>query len=272
MTTTTITPHEAITQVMSSLEGQPACIAGSAVAAEIYGLPFAETSDVDVFCYSEQSMISTVQRLISNGYTFDDRYIRVWDRWLLFGTMSWHTNSVKLNAPLGHEVNVVHKLTGKQSLRSLSAVLESFDFGLLGAGYDLVTGKLHDQRSFLFPDYDLDGPLPLMPNKRMDWRNGFISQYNGVREVGRYAKYVQYGHDLSLVKDDLVTGYWSAAAYLKDRAGRAITGQDQDKALLAAIYETIARMIEADQIDECAEAGKKILVLDQLDQIMEALE
>ena len=31
-------------------------------------------------------------------------------------------------------------------------------------------------------------------------------------------------------------------------------------------------MIEADQIDECAEAGKKILVLDQLDQIMEALE
>ena len=111
-----------------------------------------------------------------------------------------------------------------------------------------------------------------MPNKRMDWRNGFISQYNGVREVGRYAKYVQYGHDLSLVKDDLVTGYWSAATYLKDRAGRAITGQDQDKALLAAIYETIAKMIEADQIDECAEAGKKILVLDQLDQIMEALE
>ena len=24
------------------------------------------------------------------------------------------------------------------------------------------------------PDFDPDGPLPLMPNKRNNWRNGFI--------------------------------------------------------------------------------------------------
>ena len=203
--------------------------------------------------------------LIDNGYTLDDRFARVWVRWLKFGFTHWHTNSIKLESPSGLEVNVIFKLVDGHPTTSMSQVLESFDFGLLGTGYDLEDSSYHDLRGYLFPDFDLDGPLPLMPNKRNNWRNGFISQYNGLRECGRYAKYHGYGYDLSLVKDDLVTGYWAAASYLEDRG-------DEQKVKLAQIYQTIAVKIEQDMIDELAEASKEILYLDSLDQIMESLE
>lgn len=260
-----LTPGEAIAHVSQPLATLPVCIAGSVVAAETYGLALHTTSDVDVFCYTEQSLIAGVQRMLSAGFTLNDRFTRVWDRWLKFGMRGWHTNSIKLDDPSGLEVNLVHKLVGKHPLSSMSAVLESFDFGLLAVGYDMLTGNKHDMRAYMFPGYDVDGALPLMPNKRDAWRQGLISQYNGTREPGRYAKYSAYGHDMSLVKDDLVQGYWAAADYWTNRG-------DPHHLQLAAIYNTIATKILRDEIDELLASGKVLPTLDSLDQIMEALE
>ena len=244
----------------------PACIAGSVIAANVYDLPLSQQSDIDVFCYSDHAVIAATQKLLNTGFQLDERFSKVWARWLRWGFKSWHTNSIKLFDPTsGMEVNLVYKLLGGHPVTSLSMVLESFDFGLLGAGYDLLQQKQLDMRSYLFPDYDLDGPLPLMPNKREAWRNGFISQYNGIREMGRYAKYSAYGHDLSMVKDDLVEGYQNAVVYLRDR-------DDPAKRQLGDIYQAIAFHIEDDKIDEMLAASKKILSMDALDEIMEALE
>lgn len=255
---------DTVAEVCAPLTGLPVYLAGSLVAAETYGMDDA-FDDADVFCPSDLVIIAAVQKLLDSGFTLDDRFARVWIRWLRYGFKKWHTNSIKLVGPWGVQVNMVYKLQDGHPTTSLSQVVESFDFGLLAVGYDVETGVRRDFREALFPGKDPNGALPLMPNKRENWRNGFISQYNGLREAGRYAKYVRYGHDLSLVKDDLIVGYYMAASYL--------AGRDQpEKQQLGKIYETIAFKIEDDAIDELIEASKEILYMDSLDEIMEALE
>lgn len=253
-----------IADVTSVLKGESVYLAGSLVAEETYGLTDAH-SDVDLFCPSDLMIVAMGQKLIDHGYTLDDRMERVWHRWLKYGFKKWHTNSLKLIAPQGHEVNLVYKLVDGHPTTSLAQVLESFDFGLLSTGYDLERMERLDMRSYLFPGLDPDGPLPLMPNKRDNWRNGFISQYNGLREAGRYAKYHEYGYDMSLVKDDLVTGYWAASTYLS-------TTFDEEKQKMGEIYEVIAEHIHADNIDHLTAAYKELDFKDALDQIMEHLE
>jgi len=253
-----------ITEVSSILTGLPVYLAGSLVAEETYGLSDAH-DDVDLFCSTDYVLIAAVQQLLHNGYKLDDRFSRVWERWLKYGFKKWHTNSIKLEGAGGTKINLVYKLQDGHPTTSLGQVIESFDFGLLAVGYDLTEGTFHDFREALFGSGATSGPLPLMPNKRTNWRSGFISQYNGLRECGRYAKYVTYGHDLSLVKEDLVEGYYQAASYLAQR-------DKQDKKELGKIYETIALKIEDDEIDELIEASKEILYMDSLDAIMEALE
>lgn len=252
-----------IADVRALLRGSPVFLAGSLVASETYGMSNAH-HDVDLFCPTGNVLISTGQKLLSAGYKLDDRFSRVWERWLRYGFKTWHTNSLRLFDPNGVEVNLVYKLTDGHPTTSLAQVLESFDFGLLGTGYDLEDGCFRDMRSYLFPGHTFDR-LPMMPAKRTNWRNGFISQYNGLRELGRYAKYHEYGYDLSLVKDDLITGYQAAALYM--------TGHfDKDKQQLGKIYEVVAIHIEDDNIDQLSEASKTIDYKDSLDVIMEALE
>lgn len=262
-----------IADVRSLLAGEPVFLAGSLVAAETYGKDDA-FSDVDIFCPTPQVLVATGQRLLMSGFTLDDRFGRVWQRWLRYGFKTWHTNSLRMTSPGGDEYNLVYKLADGHPTTSLSQVLESFDFGLLGTGYDLETNKYMDLRSYLFPDlyYNVIGQvkhmadaLPLMPNKRSNWRNGFISQYNGIREAGRYAKYHQYGYDMSLVADDLATGYEAAWLYHHNSF-------DTEKQTLGKIYDAIAQHIRAGHIDELAAASKLIDYKDSLDQIMEALE
>lgn len=253
-----------IADVRSLLAGEPVFLAGSLVAEETYGKANAH-HDVDLFCPTSQVLISIGQKLLDHGYKLDDRFARVWARWLRYGFKTWHTNSLRLWSPAGVETNLVYKLTDGHPTTSLGQVLESFDFGMLATGYDLEADLKRDMRAYLFPGLDPDGPLPLMPNKRMNWRNGFISQYNGLREAGRYAKYHGYGYDMSLVKDDLVTGYWEAATYMA-------TTFDSEKQQLGKIYEAIALKIEDDAIDELSEAYATLDFKDSLDQIMEALE
>jgi hypothetical protein len=258
-----LTPSEAIGETATLLKGCPVFLAGSVAAAETYGKPV--FGDVDLFTPSMNVLISTVQIMLDNMYTLDDRFDRVWHRWLRYGTKKWHTNSIRLHSTQDVPVNVVFKLQDGHPTTSLSQVIESFDFGLLSTGYDLETGTFRDLRSYLFPSMDPDGPLPMMPNKRDNWRLGFISQYNGLREAARYAKYTGYGYDMSAVKDDLVTGYEQAASY---HLGKF----DEDKQLLGEIYAKLADRIIHDEIDELAESYKTLDFNDSLDEILESLE
>lgn len=253
-----------IADVSALLAGEPVYLAGSLVAEHTYGMSNAH-HDVDLFCPTSQVLIASGQKLLDNGYTFDDRFERVWVRWLRYGFKTWHTNSLRLFSPGGIETNLIYKLNDGHPTTSLAQVIESFDFGLLATGFDLEDGVYRDLRPYLFPGYDVSGPLPMMPNKRASWRQGFLSQYNGLREFGRYAKYHDYGYDMTAVKDDLVEGYFAAALYLTNHF-------DSEKQALGKIYEVIALHIEADRIKDLTEAASKMDYKDSLDTIMEALE
>ena len=253
-----------IADVRQLLAGEPVYLAGSLVAEETYGLSNAH-HDVDLFVPTGNVLISVGQKLLDCGYKFDDRFERVWHRWLHYGFKSWHTNSLRLHSPGGIETNLVYKLQDGHPTTSLSQVLESFDFGLLATGYDLESNRFMDLRGYLFSGMDPNGPLPMMPAKRSNWRQGFISQYNGLREAGRYAKYHGYGYNMSLVQDDLVTGYRMADLYLSNHF-------DKEKQTLGGIYRAIADHIEWGNIDQLTAACKLIDYKDSLDVIMEALE
>jgi hypothetical protein len=220
---------------------------------------------VDIFCPSDHVLVATIQKLLHLGYTMDDRHARVWFRWLRYGFKKWHTNSMRMMSPAGIETNLVYKLSEGHPTTSLSQVLESFDFGLLGMGYELETGQYRDLRPYLFPTLDINGPLPMMPNKQANWAGGYISQYNGLREAGRYAKYHNYGYDMSLVRDQLLEGYQQGWLYLS-------THFDQEKQQLGEIYSAIAKYIEFDDIDGLDKASKLIDYSDSLDAIMAVLE
>lgn len=262
---TSLTPYEVIDRLLKQLHGTPAFIAGSCVAAEAHGHP--SFHDIDVFVPSQGVLFTTIQQLLDQGYYLDERFDRVWYRWLRYGLKGWHTNSMRLFSMDNVETNVVYKLIDGHPTTSLAQVLESFDFGLLGVGYDIEEGQYRDMRPYLFPGYDpqVGGPLPLMPNKRGNWRNGFISRYNGLRQAARLAKYYGYGYDMSLVMDDLVQGYRMAALYHTSQF-------DEDKQLLGEIYTVLADRIEAGELEELEQAYATLDFNDELDVIMDKLE
>lgn len=254
----------AVADVLAVLHGEPVFLAGSLCAAEAYGKPDAY-SDVDLFCPTDQVIMTVGQKLIDSGYTLPDRFDRVWARWKKFGFKKWHTNSLRLVSPGGVETNLVYKLTDGHPTTSLAQVLESFDFGLLHVGYEVETGARRCIGSYMFPGEDLMGPLPLMPNKRSSWRSGFISQYNGIREVQRVIKYVDYGYDMSRVLDDLTTGYEQASYYFEDHF-------DPEKQTLGKIYQTIGVKLAAQDWDDLRQFSKQVDYKDSLDMILEGLE
>ena len=259
-------PDQAIAEATALLRGTPVFIAGSCVAADVHSKGVDGYSDLDLFVPTQQVLISTVQHLLCEGYTLEDRQQRVWHRWLRYGLKGWHTNSIRLYSKSDVETNVVFKIVDGHATTTLAQVLESFDFGLLAVGHDLEQGTFRDLRPYLFPGMDITGPLPMLPGRRDAWRNGFISQYNGLREAARYAKYHRYGYDMSLVKDDLVNGYQMVASY-------HLSKSDDDSAqLLGQIYTTLGERIEDDEIDELVDSYKTLDFRDELDKIMEALE
>lgn len=265
-------PH--IDEMRKLLVGFPLYMAGSLITSYTYDKPNT-FSDVDVWAPTGESLMAAGQKLVDNGYTFDDRFDRVWARWLRMGFNTWHTNSLRLFSPQGVEVNLIFKRTDGHATTSLAQVLESFDFGFLATGWDLNDDSYRDLRPYLFPDHwhnvrslkqkHWEIALPMMPSKRTNWREGFISQYNGMREVGRYVKYSDYGYDMSLIKDDLATGYEQASLYYEQHP-------DKEKQLLGQIYRTIAAYIQVDDLDQLRQFAKEIEYNDALDVIMEKLE
>jgi hypothetical protein len=259
------TPDVAIAEALGLLHRTPVFVAGSCVAADVYSKGEDGYSDLDLFVPTQQVLISTIQLLLDNGYTMDDRFARVWHRWLRYGLKGWYTNSLRLYSRSDVETNVVFKMVDGHPTTTLAQVLESFDFGLLAVGFDCEQEVFRDLRPYLFPGTDIDGPLPMMPGRRDAWRNGYISQYNGLREAARYAKYWRYGYDMSLIREDLIQGYRMVASYHLSQA-------DPDKQLLGQIYDTLGNKIEDNEITELAESYKTLDFKDSLDLIMEALE
>ena len=264
----------AVPVVTSRLAGLPVFLAGSsASAARTPGFELAY-NDIDVFCSSPQSLISAAERLLAGGFEITDRYKRVYHRWMKHGFKGWHTNSLKLENAQGLDVNLIYKLVDKHPTTSLAQVIESFDFGLLAHGFDCETQVWRDMREYLFPNMGAVGatqiPLPMMPIRRDDWRNGFISQYQGLREIGRFLRYNDYGYDMSLVYDDLLTGYKAASLFYSARTDKP------ELEMIGKIFESIAMSLEDSQLsgdwDKLREASEQIIFLDDLDAIMEALE
>ena len=274
--------------VTGMLTGLPVFLAGSsASAARTPGFELAY-DDIDVFCSSPQSLISAAERLRSGGFEITDRYKRVYHRWMKHGFKGWHTNSLKLEGHGGVDVNLVYKLVDKHPTTSLAQVIESFDFGLLAHGFDCETQVWRDMREYLFPQHEaelaqaakaftvppsgnlIQVALPMMPIRRDDWRNGFISQYQGLREIGRFLRYNDYGYDMSLVYDDLLTGYKAASLFYSARTDKP------ELEMIGKIFESIAMSLEDSQLsgdwDKLREASEQIIFLDDLDAIMEALE
>jgi hypothetical protein len=260
-----MTPATQIADVMQLLQGEPAVLVGSLVAAEAYGIN--EAHDLDLFCPSSEALMSLTQLLLSKNYTIAPRFERTWTRWREYGMGKWHTNSMRLMSPFGVETNLVYKTVGRSPLTHVSDVVNSFDFGLLAMGYDLRDGAFEDHRAALFAGrgFAPDGPLPMMPRKRANWVQGFFSKYNGLREAGRYAKYHRYGYDMSMVKDDLLTGYLEAELHWSNMF-------EPEHKELGKIYGHIARLIERDGIQEILDADKVLDYNDPIAKILQSLE
>ncbi len=254
-----------IADAISLLKGEPAVLVGSLVAAEAYGIQ--QAHDLDLFVPSPMALSSLTQRLLAEGYTMDEKFERTWHRWREYGIGAWHTNSMRLHSPSGVETNLVYKTVGRSPLTHVSDVINSFDFGLLAMGYDLRDGAFEDHRLALFGGrgFKPNGALPMMPRKRDSWVGGFFSKYNGLREAGRYAKYYEYGYDMSAVKDDMVKGYEEAAAFRMSRF-------DQDDQMLGDIYRQLGEMIADDDTLSILAHDKTLDYNDPIAKIHEGLE
>lgn len=257
-------------ELLSILAGSHACIAGSAVAAQEYGLVHSY-DDIDVFAYGNSSLIAIANTLIERGFTFaSDNEAMKWDRWLAWDlNIGWRTNSVKLKGSVNtgedYEVNVVYKTFEKQPVKRLSLVLESFDFGHLATGYELRSGEWRDMRPYFFPGASNYISLPLLPDRQDRWANGLITQYTGIRQAGRAVKYMGYGYDLSQVVPMLIDGYRIAAAHHANHF-------DPDKVTLGEIYSRLADHLEDGDHDKIREADALLPQWRDVDAILERLD
>lgn len=258
-------------ELRGELAGAHGCIAGSAVAAETYGLEHSY-DDIDVFAYGNSSLISIAATLLERGFRFaSDNEAMKFDRWLAWDlNIGWRTNSIKLKGSIHnnvdeYEVNVVYKTFEKQPVKRLSLVLESFDFGHLATGYELRTSEWRDMRPYFFPGASNYISLPLLPDRQDRWVNGLITQYTGIRQAGRAVKYLRYGYDMSQVMPTLIKGYRIAADHHADHF-------DPEKVTLGLIYERLADHLEDGEFDKVKEADALLPQWRDVDAILERLD
>lgn len=267
MNSTGIPAIVAVEKVLRDTAGLPAFLAGSSAAAVAHDKQHAYT-DVDLFVPNPGCYFTLVQHLLNNGYHIEgDRFLKMWRRHLSYGFNQWHTNSMKLlDDSTGTEVNVIYKRVDGHETTRLSQVIESFDFGLLGVGYETETGKYRDMRGYLFPDATDLAVLPMMEYRSDTVGKGYMSQHIMLRTPGRYARYASsYGYDLSLVKPTLVSGYLGFADYKLNRT----KPEDQT---LGKIASAIAFHLDNDNMSELIQFEADLPKADGLDDIMESLE
>lgn len=214
-----------------------------------------------------------LERALQAGFSLPDRMEQAAEDWTVYGVPNWQTNSLRLLNDDGLELNLIGKTVEGQPVISLEDTLRSFDLGLLARGWDCYEGTYHDMRAYFFqkgnPNFDPNGPLPWIPGRLNRFRKGRFSTHVAFRQPERIAKYAQYGYDMSAVIPDAVLGYRANALYQQNKGGNTKDGGSRD--MLAQIYYQIADLIEAEDWQELVDAGKKIVYLDALDQIYEAL-
>lgn len=270
MNTTGFTAAQAVELVVGQARGLRCYLTGSAASAAIKErdqIPGFTTawSDVDLFVGSENEWVRAIQFLIDHGYTFGERMEMLWNRVLHFGTHGWHTNSMRLFNPEGIEVNLVYKTVGRHPTTSLSQVLETFDFGLLALGWETEDGTFRDARPYQFPGMDPNGPLPILPWRREQIKQGHFREHQGLRTFGRATRYFDdYGYDGSLVLPDLIDGYHAAAEYYSNR-------METEKIQLGQMYRKIAFLLEDQDWDKLREATALLPSMNVMDELYELL-
>lgn len=259
-----------IATTLASLEGGEGWAVGSGVVLDAYGID-AVPGDLDVFVPTREALMVNAQRLISecggkldNGKP-DGRMSRIYRRWQRRG-INFHTNSLRVDMPQGFQINLVWKLADNVPLMTMAAVLESFDFGELGIGYDLKTGKFREMRPYFFPG----GEPPWLDMGLIDSRleaveMGAFTSYTGIKMVARWKKYsMDYGLPMTLAAEQMCDGLQVAADYSRTRT-------DFDHQIRAVLYDRLIEAIivrDADTIDEVDAALDR---RDSLDIIMESI-
>lgn len=270
MNTTGFSALQAVDLVVDQAKGLRCYLAGSAASAaykEAMGITGFDRAwhDVDLFVGSENEWVRSIQCLIDHGYTFGERMEMMWNRVLHYGTHGWHTNSMRLLNPQGIEVNLVYKTVSRKPTDSLSQVIETFDFGLLGMGWETETGVFRDLRPYMFPGLDPEGPLPMLPWRREAFEQGHFREHQGLRTFGRAQRYFDsYGYDGSAVLPSLIGGYFNAAAYYTNR-------MEPEKIQLGQMYQEIGLLLDKQDWPKLEEAAALLPRMNALDEIYELL-
>ena len=268
------TPADIRADAMRRAQGHSASLVGSLVLADWYyrehgDLPAVDVpvfNDVDYFVPSQGELFSLTQDLLAQGFYMDERNDRVWYRWRNYGVGKWQTNSIKLWSLDDIEHNVIFKLINGHPLQTEAQVIESFDFGGLAMAWNVEFGTFHDFRSALFPDQPNLNRLPMFTKKRSNWRRGFMSWHEGMNQPNRFVRYDDRKLiDLSLVRDDLVTGFEASALYHLDK-------DDESMRMRGEFYQRMAFLLGHGLHDEIRDFyAQNWRSSDPLDMIMEAL-
>ncbi len=249
-----MTKLELLEQTFDLFQGQAASIVGSLVSAELYNID--TFSDVDVFFDSSTALHYGIAHAQAAGYeldSFSKRKMTMTHRW---GGKRFHVETYRLTNAANVELNLTYKMMGGEPVRGLAAVLLTFDFGFLLAGYDCLADTFEDSfldlRQGFFPkEYATNGPYPMAPDKRRVWERAEFGQNNAIRQAQRTAKYALRGYDMSAVVPSLVTGYALAA---QDQLARETPKGEA----LADVYLAIKERLEDEEWTEILEACEQL--------------
>lgn len=177
--------------MLSNING---CITGSCMLDEDFD-SWDQAPDIDVFTYSENSMIHAMCVLESMGYkpggkdkTEAGETLK--RKWLL-------EDGIQKSAPLStimyHKGDVCVNVTTKRNNHSVVEVLANFDMSIIMKGYDIPTGYLCDLRS-----QDGNDPMVAVPNKLKRSLYDHPSRFEvwrALRQWNRVIKYWSRGFD-----------------------------------------------------------------------------
>lgn len=223
----------------TSIDG---CVTGSAMLPDIDFDVWESVPDVDIFCYSEASLIHAVTLLIDNGYepcgssfaTIQGEAEKI--RWLF-------TRGVKKDSALSTvrliKDGVKLNLSFKKHQTSVIDVISNFDMSIIMIGKDIQSGYLLDLRG---TDTSIAVPNPL---RKVSPIHSYWEVWTWVRQFDRVIKYSNRGYDtlpmarfyLKLIEEFLTTG----ALFLTDENKKSYETWSAD---FIVVKEKIEKWIE----------------------------